>query len=259
MALAGAAVAVAAGWSGAQAETWQQRLDALEAGAPAKLDLGTHPQLAQETEDEANEPITAQPGDGRGRGRGARPGRSTAMSRPKARPAARPTRRSSRRRNPSPSSPPTRWTRRRPAALAEALRYTPGVTGELCGHGPARLRHQDPRLRGRREQLLPDGLQLKGTSFASFLALDPTARSGWRSCVVRLRCSMARAARAGVINYVSKRPTAEPQYELEVGAGTFDRFEGKFDFSGPITEDGALRYRDDRPCARERHAGRFRR
>ena len=30
---------------------------------------------------------------------------------------------------------------------------------------------------------------------------------------------------------------------MEVGAGTFERFEGKFDFSGPITEDGALRYR----------------
>ena len=50
-------MAVAAGWSGAQAETWQQRLDALEAGAPAKLDLGT-PQLAQETQEE---PITLAP------------------------------------------------------------------------------------------------------------------------------------------------------------------------------------------------------
>jgi iron complex outermembrane receptor protein len=47
----------------------------------------------------------------------------------------------------------------------------------------------------------------------------------------------------GLINYVSKRPTAEPQYEVEVGAGSFDRFEGRFDFSGPITEDGALQYR----------------
>ena len=27
---------------------------------------------------------------------------------------------------------------------------------------------------------------------------------------------------------------------MEAGAGTFDRFEGRFDFSGPIIEDGAL-------------------
>jgi hypothetical protein len=43
-----AAVAAAAGWSEAQAETWQQRLDALEAGAPARLDIGA-PQLAQQS------------------------------------------------------------------------------------------------------------------------------------------------------------------------------------------------------------------
>ena len=48
---------------------------------------------------------------------------------------------------------------------------------------------------------------------------------------------------AGLINYVSKRPTAEPLHELEVERRHFDRFEGKFDLSGPITEDGALLYR----------------
>ena len=57
MGLAGAAAAMAvAGWSGAQAETWQQRLNAVEAGAPARIDLGAL-QLAQETE----EPIVLAP------------------------------------------------------------------------------------------------------------------------------------------------------------------------------------------------------
>ena len=66
MALAGAAVA--AGWNGAQAETWQKRLDALETGAPAKMDLGT-PQLAQDSESE--EPITLAPVTVEGQGESA--------------------------------------------------------------------------------------------------------------------------------------------------------------------------------------------
>ena len=37
------AAVAAAGWDGAQAETWQQRLDALEAGAPAKLEITLQP------------------------------------------------------------------------------------------------------------------------------------------------------------------------------------------------------------------------
>ena len=63
-----AAVAAVAGWNAAQAETWQQRLDALEAGAPTKLDIGT-PQLAQETGSE--EPIVLDPVTVEGQGENA--------------------------------------------------------------------------------------------------------------------------------------------------------------------------------------------
>ncbi len=237
MALAGAAVA--AGWSGAQAETWQQRLDALEAGAPAKIDLGT-PQLAQETDSE--EPITLAPVTVEGQGEDAT-GPVDGYVATKAPPAARPTRRSSRRRNRSPSSAADQMDAQAAGSLAESFRYTPGITAEQCGTD---MRGYGINIRGfdaNDNSFYQDGLQLQGTNYVSFMTLDTYGAE--RLELLRGPASVlyGQNGPGGLINYVSKRPTAEPRHEVEVGAGTFDRFEGRFDFSGPITEDGALQYR----------------
>ncbi|NJK28680.1 MAG: TonB-dependent siderophore receptor [Acaryochloris sp. SU_5_25] len=47
----------------------------------------------------------------------------------------------------------------------------------------------------------------------------------------------------GILNLVSKRPLAEPFYELELQAGNRDRVQPRIDFSGPLTEDGSVLYR----------------
>ena len=88
-----------------------------------------------------------------------------------------------------------------------------------------------------------DGLQLKGTSFSAFLPLDLYGAE--RLEIMRGPASVLYGQNppGGLINYVSKRPTAEPFHEVEASAGTFDRFEGKFDLSGPITEESDLLYR----------------
>ena len=47
----------------------------------------------------------------------------------------------------------------------------------------------------------------------------------------------------GLVNFVSKRPTREPQGEVAVEPGSFGRVQAKADVSGPIDEDGTFSYR----------------
>lgn len=47
----------------------------------------------------------------------------------------------------------------------------------------------------------------------------------------------------GVINLVSKRPSAEPIHEVELQAGSWDRKQVAMDLGGPATTDGRVRYR----------------
>ncbi|MGD1900151.1 MAG: TonB-dependent siderophore receptor [Phormidesmis sp.] len=47
----------------------------------------------------------------------------------------------------------------------------------------------------------------------------------------------------GVINLVTKQPLAEPFYEAQLQAGNRGLISPSIDFSGPLTEDGRLRYR----------------
>jgi len=129
------------------------------------------------------------------------------------------------------------------SSLGDALRYSAGVTGELYGLDQ---RGYGIRIRGfevDETNYYRDGLQLKGTSFVTFLPLDVYGAE--RLEILRGPASVlyGQASPGGILNYVTKKATTEPQYEVQAGAGTFDRYQGKFDFSGHLTEDGALSYR----------------
>ena len=152
----------------AQAETWQQRLDALEAGAPTKLDLGTQ-QLAQDTETE--EPITLDPVTVEGQGENA--------TGPVDGYVANESTTGSKTDTPIIENPQSisvisadRLDAQAAGSLAEALRYSAGVTGELFGMDQ---RGYGINIRGFETDeggFYRDGLQLKGTSFSAFLPLD---------------------------------------------------------------------------------------
>ncbi|TDR13169.1 TonB-dependent siderophore receptor [Marinomonas communis] len=47
----------------------------------------------------------------------------------------------------------------------------------------------------------------------------------------------------GVINYVSKKPTYEPETFIKLGAGNKDYHSAQFSSSGPVNEDASQRYR----------------
>ncbi|MEH2180197.1 TonB-dependent siderophore receptor [Nostoc sp.] len=48
---------------------------------------------------------------------------------------------------------------------------------------------------------------------------------------------------SGIINLVTKKPLADPYYNLSFTAGSYSFYRPTLDFSGPLTEDGKLGYR----------------
>jgi iron complex outermembrane receptor protein len=241
MLLAGAALAVVAGLGAAQAESWQQRLDELAVGAQPRLEIGA-PQLAQETEAEADDPIVLDPLRVEGEGEQA--------SGPVDGYVATQGTTGSKTDTPIIETPQSisvitadQMDEQAAGRLGEAFRYTPGITAEQWGTDQ---RGYGIKIRGfdaNDNSFYKDGLQLQGTNYVSFMTLDTYGAE--RLELLRGPASVlyGQNGPGGLISYVTKRPTAEPQYEIEAGAGNFDRFEGKFDLSGPITEDGALLYR----------------
>jgi iron complex outermembrane recepter protein len=127
--------------------------------------------------------------------------------------------------------------------LAEALRYTAGVHAEPFGLEPRmtflRFRGFDATTNG----LFKNGLQLRNPGFAVGYNLEPYGAE--RIDVLRGPASFlyGQGSPGGLLNYVSKRPTEETLRELQFLAGNFDRYEGRFDFGGRITDSGALSYR----------------
>ena len=93
------------------------------------------------------------------------------------------------------------------------------------------------------EAFFVNGLRMRGSDFSSFLSLDPYGAE--RIEVLRGPSSVlyGQNSPGGVINYVSKRPTDENFQEIEVGAGSFDTFQGQFDMGGKLDEAGVWTYR----------------
>ncbi|WP_159588355.1 TonB-dependent siderophore receptor [Chelativorans xinjiangense] len=127
--------------------------------------------------------------------------------------------------------------------LGTALRYTPSVNGELWGGD---LRGYGIQMRGfevSSDAFYVDGLKLRGTNFAAFIPLDIYGAEGLE--VLRGPSSVlyGQAGPGGIVNYVSKRPTGETFREIEVGAGSFDRYQGQSDMGGKLDEAGVWTYR----------------
>lgn len=125
--------------------------------------------------------------------------------------------------------------------LNEALRYTPGVTLESFGSNTFLDLF---KLRGFDAPRYLDGLRLPvdNTTFAmpriEMFGLD-------RIEVLKGPSSglYGQTDPGGLINMVSKRPTATPQNEVDAVFGSFKRFQGAFDVGGPIDKNGEFLYR----------------
>ncbi|MCO6049000.1 TonB-dependent siderophore receptor [Mesorhizobium sp. RP14(2022)] len=129
---------------------------------------------------------------------------------------------------------------RRVQTLKEALTYTPGVRIGAFGFDNRfdafTIRGFDVTYNG----VYRDGLRELTGNFSIFktepYGLDSISILKGPSSVL-----YGGGSPGGVVNLVSKRPTETPFREVEVQAGSHNRYQGQFDFSGPLANsDNAL-------------------
>jgi iron complex outermembrane receptor protein len=127
--------------------------------------------------------------------------------------------------------------------LTEALGYTPGVGVEPFGSDS---RHDTLTIRGF-NAFTPgfylDGMQMRNIN--SFSTWHTENYGAERTEVLRGPSSVlyGQNIAGGMVNVVSKRPTAEPLRELQVQIGSDARRQVAGDFSGPLDAEGRVLYR----------------
>jgi iron complex outermembrane receptor protein len=129
-------------------------------------------------------------------------------------------------------------------SVSDALKYTAGVNADPYG--------ADPRadwfyIRGFNADVYWDGLRVpqianRAGSYAAF-RVDPSSVE--RVEVLRGPSSVLYGAGnlGGFVNLISKDPQAEPYRELALDYGSHNRRQARFDFTGPLNDDGTLLYR----------------
>jgi iron complex outermembrane receptor protein len=124
--------------------------------------------------------------------------------------------------------------------LQETLRYVPGVLADPYG---ADSRGDYAFIRGITAAKYLDGLRTGYGYYVNEAAIDPFTLE--RVEVLRGPSSMlyGQSTTGGIVNAVSKRPSAETHREITVEYGSFDFKQVKVDMTGPITTDGKWLYR----------------
>lgn len=130
----------------------------------------------------------------------------------------------------------------RSETVPEALRYAPGVRADTFGFDP---RNDWFLIRGFTAQdtgYFLDGLQLFSTSFGTF-RVEPWGLE--RIDVLRgpSAALYGGSGPGGLIDAISKRPTAVPYHHVEVGVDNFGNAYGAFDLSGPVAQGSPWSYR----------------
>ncbi|WP_181408097.1 TonB-dependent siderophore receptor [Pararhizobium mangrovi] len=122
---------------------------------------------------------------------------------------------------------------------SEALRYVPGISSESFGADP---RADWIRSRGFQVPEYLDGLRLPRGVFA-WQQIDPWLLE--RIEVLKGPSSglYGQTPPGGLVNMVSKRPTDEPLHEVQIQTGSPERYQGAFDFGGPLDPAGVFSYR----------------
>ncbi|MBS0270017.1 MAG: TonB-dependent siderophore receptor [Proteobacteria bacterium] len=131
---------------------------------------------------------------------------------------------------------------RAPQNLGDAIQYVPGVRVNVSGYDPRfdtfNIRGFDATYTG----VYRDGLRQMSSGFGQFR----TEPYGLDSVTI-LRgpvSSLYGASNAGgIVDMYSKRPTETPFHEIEFQVGSYDRFQGNFDFSGPTAPGSNVLYR----------------
>lgn len=124
--------------------------------------------------------------------------------------------------------------------VSETLRYTPGVFTGINGES---AHYDETRIRGFQPYLYLDGLPLPLNRFFGTPRIEPYGLE--RVEVLKGPSSVlyGQNSPGGLINMISKRPTATPFGEIQFQTGSYDRLQGAFDFGGPGNADQSFLYR----------------
>ncbi|RQO43196.1 TonB-dependent siderophore receptor [Variovorax sp. KBW07] len=123
--------------------------------------------------------------------------------------------------------------------VEQSLRYTAGVLTEVKGYDP---RLSSLTVRGFAPAEFLDGFKLYTSSSYSGWSVEPQGLER----VELLKGPGAvydPSAPGGVINMVSKRPTAEAVREVGLSVGNNNRYQASFDLGGALNADGSLMFR----------------
>lgn len=122
--------------------------------------------------------------------------------------------------------------------VTDALRYTSGVDVQPFG--------LDERF---------DWLNIRGYDASAFLyrdglgvpsnqiKLEPYGLERLEILKGPASVTYGQMAPGGIVNAVTKRPTVAPLHSIALTGGSFDHLEGRFDFGGPLDEEGQFLYR----------------
>jgi iron complex outermembrane recepter protein len=129
-------------------------------------------------------------------------------------------------------------------SLTQALRYTAGANGDVNGgsdtrFGGLQIRGFDMTQQG----LYLDGLRLPNTPYVQFTGLDPYGAERLEVLKGPSSVMYGGSGPGGILNYVSKLPTAKQFGEISVSGGSFDRYQGEFDVGGPANKEGTVLWR----------------
>lgn len=128
--------------------------------------------------------------------------------------------------------------------IGATLRYTAGVSGDVNGgsdtrFGGLQIRGFDTTLEG----LYLDGLRLPSTRYIHFLGLEPYGAERIEVLKGPSSVMFGGSGPGGIVNYVSKLPTATQFGEMSASGGSFNRYQGEFDVGGPANKDGTVLWR----------------
>lgn len=124
--------------------------------------------------------------------------------------------------------------------LSDAFAYTAGIIGDNVAEG----RYDKPVIRGFAARQYMDGLYVN--YYASGYLMPRVETYGLeRVEILRGPSSVLYGANApgGLVNLVSKRPTADPLREINLQYGSYDRKQASFDIGGAVDENKTVMYR----------------
>ncbi len=127
--------------------------------------------------------------------------------------------------------------------LNDAVQYTAGVRTNTGGANPA---DDSLSVRGFSQfsgNFYLDGLRLMPLGTLGFFGMEPYGAERMEVLKGPASVLYGQNSPGGIVNFVSKRPSADAVRGMELSVGSHARRQAAFDLGGPVGDDGTVSYR----------------